>query len=134
MKNETIIKGFFAGLASVITYLFGGWDGLISVLVTVIIIDYATGFLCGAVTKTLSSAVGFKGIAKKIMLLAVVALGQMLDTIMGNTNMIRDAAIYAFIANEGLSIIENAAILDVPFVRPLKDMLEQLRDKDGDKG
>jgi toxin secretion/phage lysis holin len=131
MKSSIRLKGLLAAVMSIGTYLFGGFDMAMRALIAAIVLDYATGLMCAYVTRSLNSAVGAKGIAKKFMYLAVVALANIVDRVFGETGLIRNAAIYLFLANEGLSITENAARLGIPIAGPLKDKLEQLTRKDG---
>jgi toxin secretion/phage lysis holin len=121
----------FATIGTAILSFLGGWDMLLSVLVAFIVTDYITGIICAIIDKKLSSAVGFKGIAKKIFILILVGLSYMLDQAMG-TAILRNIAILFYIANEGISILENAGKLGVPYPEKLKDILVQLK-KNNDK-
>ena len=130
VKLDDIFKGAFAAAMTIATYLFGHFDGMIIALIAVISLDYVTGFLAAAYKGQLSSAAGAKGIIKKIMYMAMVALANIIDGIVGMDSLLRDASIYFFIANEGLSILENAAGMGFPFPQFLKDRLEQFKGTD----
>ena len=119
--------------AAVCGFLFGRMDGLMYALIAFMALDYLTGVLVAAAQKELSSKVGFKGIAKKVIILALVAVGHILDThVLGGGAVCRSAVSGFYIANEGISILENAAELGLPLTKKLIDVLKQLRD-DNDK-
>jgi toxin secretion/phage lysis holin len=114
-------------LVAVPTFLFGGWDGLVIALIAFIAIDYATGVAVAAVQKRLSSEIGAKGIAKKIIMLLIVALGHILDVYIVKTgDTVRDLATVFYLANEGISILENAAVLGLPVPQKIADILVQI--------
>jgi len=125
-------KTIIAIIGTLFTWLFGVWDTALIVLITFMVFDYATGVLRGYVNKELSSDVGLKGIARKavifIVLIVAVALDRLLNT---GTWLFRTLTCYFYIANEGLSLLENAISLGVPVPDKLKDALAQL--KDGEK-
>lgn len=92
-----------------------------------VVIDYITGIMCAVADKKLSSAVGFKGICKKVLIFALVGLGHILDTrVIGAGSVLRTAVIFFYLSNEGISLLENAAHLGLPVPKKLKDVLEQL--------
>ncbi len=124
----TYIKMLSAFLCSLATYIWGGLDALFSVLLSLIMIDYITGILAGIKSKTLSSQVGFYGILKKCGILCVVALSHFIGEL-SNMPDIRSLVIGFYIANEGISILENTGRLGVPLPEKLIDILSQLRDK-----
>ena len=94
-------------------------------------LDYVTGILCGIAAKALSSEVGFRGLVKKLMVLVIIAVGHLIDTyIIGTGSALMTAVILFFAANEGISILENAAKLGLPIPQKLRDILEQLRKDD----
>ncbi|MCH5200309.1 MAG: phage holin family protein [Oscillospiraceae bacterium] len=127
------MKGFFNGAlaaaGAVCGFLFGELNGILVALISVSVLDYITGVISAAVNKTLSSSAGFRGICKKLMLFTIVALANIMDTQVIGGSALRTAVIFVFIANEGLSIIENSAELGVPIPQKLKDVLAQIRDK-----
>lgn len=120
------ILGLF--LTSII-YLLGGLDIALQCLLIAIVLDYVSGIIKAFVTKELSSKIGFKGIIKKVGLLLIVMLSVLVDRVTGNTGAIRTLVIYYFVANEGLSIIENLSLAGVPFPKGLKKALKALREK-----
>lgn len=109
--------------------MFGKLDGLITALIVFVTIDYITGFICAWAEKKLSSEVGAKGIAKKVFIFFLVAVANVIDTqIFKEGATLRTAVIFYYLANEGLSIVENAARLGLPVPDKLKTALEQLTD------
>lgn len=99
-------------------------------LLAFVAIDYVTGVMCAIVDKKLSSAVGFKGIFKKILIFALVGVGHILDTmVIGTGSVLRTAVIFFYLSNEGISLIENAGYLGLPIPAKLKAVLEQLHDR-----
>lgn len=104
---------------------------MIYALLAFVTIDYITGVLVAVARKQLSSEVGARGLAKKGLILAVVAVAHILDSqMLGGTSVCRSAVIGYYIANEGISILENAGNLGVPFPKRLLKVLEQLRDNE----
>jgi toxin secretion/phage lysis holin len=108
---ENTIKTIFAALVTLSTYLFGGADMWLMALVTVIVIDYATGLVRAYIQAELSSKIGFKGIVKKLTYFSLVAVAVIADNITGAGELLRTAVIGFLIANEALSILENYAIV-----------------------
>lgn len=129
MKESILIKMFGGGLLAGVTYLLGGLDQALQILLWMIVIDYATGFMAGAWSKSLSSQIGFKGIAKKVMILVIVVVAVQVDKVLGNVNMIRLTVIFFYISNEALSILENASRIGVPLPNFLKNMLKVMKDQ-----
>ena len=123
------IKWGIAGLSALLTYLFGGFDMILSVLLVFVVIDYITGVVGAFCNHNVSSEVGFKGIAKKFLLLCVVAVAHLVGQATGIAE-IRSFVIGFYIANEGISILENAGKLGVPLPKKLIDVLEQLKSKE----
>ncbi|ELC8411505.1 phage holin family protein [Clostridium perfringens] len=114
------------------TWLFGAWDTPLVVLIVFMTLDYITGFTRGYINKELSSDVGLKGIARKCVIFVVLIVAVMLDRLMNTGNwLFRSLVCYFYIANEGLSLLENSAALGVPIPTKLKDALAQL--KEGNK-
>ena len=126
----TIIQSLFFGLGAWLGYFLGGCDGLLYALVIFVAVDYITGVMCAVSDKKLSSAVGFKGICRKVLIFLLVGLAHILDTeILHETGILRTAVIFFFLSNDGLSILENAAHLGLPIPQALKDVLEQLHNR-----
>ncbi|EAC4367921.1 holin family protein [Listeria monocytogenes] len=114
----------------IIGWYVGGTDGLIYTLVTFVVVDYVTGLLRAINEKKLSSKIGAKGITKKIMIFLLVGVAHMLDVeVIKGGNVLRDAVIFFYISNEGISLLENAAAIGLPVPEKLKEILQQLHDK-----
>lgn len=126
--KRSLTETFIAILSSFL-YLLGGWDIALKCLIIVMIIDYITGILSAIFNKKLNSKIGLKGILKKFGYLCIVALSVIIDMITGETGVIRTLVIYFFVANDGISIVENIAEMGVPMPKKLLEILEQLRKK-----
>ena len=127
MKN--LISNVSSVILTTFIYLVGGFDIAIQSLLIVIVIDYLTGIASAIYNKELSSKIGFKGIIKKFSYLLVVALSVVIDNLLGQSGLIRSLVIYFFVANDGLSIIENMAEMNVKLPQKLIDALEQIKKK-----
>lgn len=126
---ENIIKGIKIAsgiISSVFTYLYGGADLLMKALVFCIIADYITGIMSAVYLKKLNSHTGYRGILKKVGILVTVALGHIIGRLTG-AESIRELVIGFYIANEGISILENVGRMDVKYLSKLKELLEQLK-------
>lgn len=125
------IKIIFTAIGGYLGFYLGSIDAFIYTLLAFVIADYVTGVLRAGVEKKLSSAIGFKGIAKKIMIFIVVGIGNLCDAylIKGDGTMIRTAIIFFYIANEGLSILENSVSIGLPVPEKLKTMLKQFKEE-----
>lgn len=119
-----IIGGFFS-------YWLGGWDVLMKTIVFLAVTDYITGVIKGIYLKKLSSEIGFKGLLKKIVMFIVIAVAFVIQGLIGNTIPLREVVIMFYIANEGLSLLENAAVF-VPVPDKLKSVLLQLRETESE--
>lgn len=130
---KDIFKSISTIFLAVIGYLFGEIDGLMYALLTVIIIDYITGVICAIVNKELCSTIGFKGILKKVSILIIVAVSQVIDVnILSDSGILRSSVIAFYIVNESISILENTSKIGIPLPKKLKSILNQLKD-DTDK-
>ncbi|MDU5659403.1 MAG: phage holin family protein [Clostridium perfringens] len=126
------LKVLVVAIGTGFKWLFGAWDTPLVVLIVFMALDYITGFTRGYINKELSSDVGLKGIARKCVIFIVLIVAVMLDRLMNTGNwLFRSLVCYFYIANEGLSLLENAASLGVPIPTKLKDALAQL--KEGNK-
>ena len=122
------VKSVIAAVCALFGYLFGEFDGMITALVTLIVLDYITGIIAAVIEKKLSSEVGARGIAKKVIMLLVVAVANVADRdIIGEGNVLRSVTAMFYIANEGISLLENGARLGVPMPKKLIDVLTQLK-------
>lgn len=120
----SILWGFVGGFLS---YWLGGWDALLKTIVFLAVVDYITGIIKGVYTKQLSSQTGFKGLLKKIVMFIVIAVAFVIQELIGGTIPLREVVIMFYIANEGLSLLENAAVF-IPIPDKLKSVLLQLRE------
>lgn len=120
----SVTAGIFGGLAA---SLFGAWDRLLWALVMLMAFDYVTGVIKGVYTKTLSSDAGFKGLLRKTVILVIVALANIVGELTGGKTAIREMVIMFYIANEGISILENAAKILPNMPEGIKGILLQLR-------
>lgn len=112
-------------------YFLGGMDGLLTALIVFMTLDYVTGIMCAIVDKKLSSAVGFRGIFKKMLIVLLVGVAHIVDLhVVGAGNALRSAVVCFYLSNEGVSLLENAAHLGLPIPVKLKTVLEQLHDRD----
>lgn len=116
-------------LATIFIYVLGGFDIAMKSLIIVMIVDYLTGIVSAFYNKNLSSKVGFKGILKKMCYFCVIALAVVIDNLTGTSGTIRSLVIYFFVANDGLSIIENMAEMGIKLPQRLIDALDQLKKK-----
>lgn len=135
MKNFVEAFQFaFAALGGALGAVMGGWDGFLYALIVFVTVDYLTGVMAAILNKRLSSAVGFRGIFKKIVIFALVAVGNIIDVhIIQNGSVLRTAVIFFYLSNEGISITENAAVIGLPVPQKLKEVLEQLKDNKDEK-
>lgn len=124
------VQVVIASIGGFIGWFFGHGDGLLTALVVFVIADYVSGVLRAIVEKKLSSAIGSKGIAKKIAIFILVGIAHMLDVqIIGQGDVIRNAVIFFYVSNEGVSILENSVALGLPVPKKLSDVLLQIRNK-----
>jgi toxin secretion/phage lysis holin len=132
MKNVVTVGQYvITGIGGVMGWLFGGVDGFLYALIAFVVIDYITGVLAAIYTKQLSSEVGFKGIAKKVMIFLLVGIGNIVDIeILKTGAILRTAVIFFYLSNEGISIIENAARLELPIPVKLIEVLKQIDGKE----
>ena len=128
------IKGICAVIGGVLSWLFGDLSGMFYAVVALVVIDYITGVIAAAVQQELNSTIGFKGIAKKVFIFLIVGLAHIIDAyVLGDGDVIRTAAIFFYLSNEGLSIIENSVRIGLPVPKTLKDALERLSEEDEDE-
>ncbi|USP55657.1 hypothetical protein J2N67_005906 (plasmid) [Bacillus thuringiensis] len=130
LENEAVlVKIFLAIFGGFCGYFFGGWDVLLKILVTMVSVDYITGMIAAGYNGKLKSKIGFKGIAKKIVLFLLVGVATQLDMVFGSNSAIREATIFFFVGNELLSISENAGRIGIPLPQPLINAVETLGGK-----
>ena len=131
MKWDKILSSGVGICGVMANYLWGGWDVALKTLLLFMLLDYITGLICATKDKQLSSAIGFNGILKKVMILIVVAVAVNVDSIVGTSGLARSLVIFFYVSMEGISILENAARMDVGIPDTIKDLLLQL--KEGEK-
>ena len=137
MTWDKITKAAFA-VAGAVAGLFGEWNTMLTIFVAMMALDYLTGLIvaaCGKSPKTeggrLSSKAGFIGIARKAIMIILVGLATLVDRALGNEAMVfQSALVFYYIANEGLSILENAALLGVRFPDKLRKALEAMQERE----
>ena len=125
-----------AMIGGILGFMFGELDGFITALIVFVVIDYVTGVMCAVAEKRLSSEVGAKGIMKKVVIFALVAIAHIIDTVIlkgAGGSTFRTMVIFFYLANEGLSITENAARLGLPVPQKLKAVLEQLNEEESNE-
>ena len=124
------IQLVFSALGGWLGYFLGGCDGLLYALIAFVVIDYITGVMCAIINRELSSAVGFKGIFRKVLIFLLVGIANIIDVqVIGTGAVLRTAVIFFYISNEGVSLLENAGHLGLPIPEKIKTVLEQLHDR-----
>ncbi|MGN1411042.1 MAG: holin family protein [Oscillospiraceae bacterium] len=128
--SHDFLKGTLTTISAIIGYLFGRFDGLMYSLLAVICIDYITGVICAIIKKELNSEVGFKGILKKVFILIIVSVSNIIDVnLLSNSRVLYSSVIAFYLVNESISILENASLIGIPLPNRLKSVLKQLSDK-----
>lgn len=129
-RTTNFLNSIVAVCGTWVTFLFGGWDLALKSLVVLMLIDYLTGLMKGYINRNLNSLTSFKGIFKKVIILLILIVAVTLDRVIGNDGYIfRTLVCFFYIANESLSVIENASELGVPIPKSIKVALEQLREE-----
>ena len=124
------IQLIFSAVGGWLGYFLGGCDGLLYALIAFVVIDYITGVMCAIINRELSSAVGFKGIFRKVLIFLLVGIANIIDVqVIGTGAVLRTAMIFFYISNEGVSLLENAGHLGLPIPEKIKTVLEQLHDR-----
>ena len=133
MRNFSIdiiwakVQAAVAAIGGYLGYFVGGVDGLMTALLIFMVLDYITGLMCAIADKQLSSAVGFRGICKKVMILMLVGVAHIVDLhVVGTGDALRSAVVCFYLSNESVSMLENAAHLGLPIPEKLKSVLAQL--------
>ena len=144
MRNFSIdiiwakVQAAVAAIGGYLGYFVGGVDGLMTALLIFMVLDYITGLMCAIADKKLSSAVGFRGICKKVLILMLVGVAHIVDLhVVGTGDALRSAVVCFYLSNESVSMLENAAHLGLPIPEKLKSVLAQLHgriDETDDKG
>lgn len=134
---KSAILAAAGALGGFVSYIFGGWNAAMTTLAIFMAVDYLSGFIVAGIFKkspktehgALNSDIGFRGLAKKGMMLAIVLIANRIDMIL-NTSFCRDGVIIAFVVNETISIIENAGVMGVPIPGVIKKAVELLNKKE----
>ena len=129
MDWDKIVKTLTAGLASIATFVFGEPDVWFKLLLMAMAIDYISGIVAAIYEHSLSSKKGLLGFLKKLMYFFIVCVAHIIDEVTGADGVMRNLTIGFFLANEGISVLENCARCGVPFPKKLLDVLEQLKNK-----
>lgn len=125
-----MVQMVIAGIGGWLGWFLGGFDGLVYALLAFVVIDYVTGVMCAVADRNLSSEVGFRGIAKKVLVFLLVGVANILDVhVIGNGSVLRTAVIFFYISNEGVSLLENASRLGLPIPEKMKAVLKQLHER-----
>ena len=120
-----------AALGGWLGYFVGGMDGMLIALIVFMVLDYITGLMCAVMDRKLSSSVGFRGICKKVLILMLVGVANILDVhVIGTGSALRGAVVCFYLTNESLSLVENAAHIGLPVPEKLKDVLAQLHNRE----
>ena len=128
-----MLNFFTSTVLTTVLYFLGGWDMALKTLLIIIALDYLTGVCDAIANKKINSKIGAKGIIKKVGYLIIVAVSVQLDQIVGDTGAIRNLVIYFFVANEGISILENWGSMGLPLPEKVMEVLEQLKKDNGGK-
>jgi toxin secretion/phage lysis holin len=126
---KEFICAAIAGLGTFLTFIFGDWDVALQCLVIAVALDYISGVIKAFVNKELSSKIGVKGLLKKVGVFVIVALAVLIDKITGESGAVRTLVIYYFVANEGLSIVENLGEAGLPIPDVIKKALKSLKNE-----
>lgn len=128
---DGVLKAILAAICALCGFLFGDMDGLMIALVALIVLDYISGLIAAVIEKRLSSAVGARGIAKKVFMLLIVAIANIVDiNVIGEGHALKTVTVVFYLCNECISLIENAGRIGVPVPQKLLQVLEQLKNKD----
>lgn len=127
--EKTTITLVTAEVCTILYFLFGEFDIALQCLLVFIALDYISGIIKAFTYKELSSKIGFRGILKKVGILIIVSVGVLVDRITGDSGAVRSLVIYYFVANEGLSIIENLSQTGLPIPKSIKNALKILKNQ-----
>ena len=123
-----------SGIGGFVGWFLGGVDGFLYALLVFVVVDYLTGLMAAYIQKKISSEVGFRGICRKVAIFCLVGIAHILDVqVIKTGSVLRTAIVFFYLSNEGISILENITVIGLPVPQKLKDVLEQIREKDGGK-
>jgi toxin secretion/phage lysis holin len=136
MRNFSIdiiwakIQIAFSAIGGWLGYFLGGLDGLLIALLVLMVLDYISGLMCAIADKDLDSRIGFRGICKKVLILMLVGVANIIDVhVVGTGSALRGAVVCFYMSNEALSLFENAAHLGLPVPDKLREVLSQLHNR-----
>lgn len=129
MDKTALLKAAFAVVATWLSYLVGGWDRALEILVIVIVLDYITGVLAAWYSKSLNSYTGLRGIARKVGMLCLVVLAHQIDVLTGTQGIVRAAVVWFLVANDGLSVLENLGETGLAIPDVLRQALTALKER-----
>ena len=128
------VQYVITGIGGFLGWFLGGVDGFLYALLVFVVVDYLTGLMAAYIQKKISSEVGFRGICRKVAIFCLVGIAHILDAqVIKTGSVLRTAIVFFYLSNEGISILENITIIGLPVPQKLRDVLEQIRDKDGGK-
>jgi toxin secretion/phage lysis holin len=125
---DWVYKSALTAAVSATSYLLGGFDKAIQILLTLIIVDYITGIIRAAINGKLDSRVGLKGICRKVFIFAVITVAVMIERFIGQPESIHNMVAYFYIVNEAISILENVDDF-IPIPEQLRQLLNRLKNK-----
>ena len=124
--DKSIVSSFIAVVGAGIVSMLGGWDMGLQALVVFVALDYATGLTNAFINKKLNSDIGFRGIAKKVVIFALVVVAHMLDKLSGQA-ILRNLVVFFYIGMEGISILENCKGIGIPLPKQLVEALDKMK-------
>ena len=128
------VQYVITGIGGFLGWFLGGLDGFLYALLVFVVVDYLTGLMAAFIQKKISSEVGFRGICRKVAIFCLVGIAHILDAqVIKTGSVLRTAIVFFYLSNEGISILENITIIGLPVPQKLRDVLEQIREKDGGK-
>lgn len=130
---KEILNTIVGVFGSTISYMYGGWSAVLELLMILVVLDYVSGMAAATIEGKLASSVGFKGIAKKIAIFAVIFVGHKLDIALDLNDWMMNIAAFFYISNEFLSLTENLGRMGVPIPEPMKKAVSQLKDRGGNR-
>ena len=123
-----------SGIGGFVGWFLGGVDGFLYALLVFVVVDYLTGLMAAYIQKKISSEVGFRGICRKVAIFCLMGIAHILDAqVIKTGSVLRTAIVFFYLSNEGISILENITVIGLPVPQKLRDVLEQIREKDGGK-
>nr|WP_206703627.1 phage holin family protein [Paenibacillus alvei] len=131
--KQIAVASSVAASGGVAALFFGGWSGLLTILLIMVGGDFITGIMASGVEGKLRSSIGLVGIARKVFIFLIISIAHQADTVLGDQHMLRDATTFFYMANELLSIIENGGRIGVPIPKVLRQTIEVLKGRGGEK-